>query len=632
MAEINTDLVRQAKKDLGERAAEIIASGLGVQEWDGNKLIGSCPFHNEKSPSFKWYKKENYFKCFGCGETIDIIDFYIREGMTFRGATKELFRETGTPFDDVAIGKPKTKEQAPYKQPTVEESKAEGKARSYLELRKISKETIDYAGVKEDSRGNIVFEYYDDKDRLMLTKYRPSKKVVKGENKNWCQKGADTSPILYGMHQADPSKPLLITEGEIDRLSAIESGFKNAVSVPFGANNYHWIEYNWDWLEQFEEIIIWGDNDETGERMNKEVVPRLGTHRTKYVKSNYEDINLQLFKAGKESVMQSIANAKEIPIKDVIDMADVEDHNPDEMEKIKSGLNGLDRFIGGWFLGTVNVITGINGSGKSTFINQSCVCEPLNQGYKVFVMSGELTNQQLRNWIEYPMAGNQNITIRDNGPNAPKTYYVDKNVKKQMREWYKEKIFFYDNDLDYTVKSILKKMEELARRYGVKTFLLDNLMTIDLECNSYELNMKQKDFIKDLVIFARRFNSIVHLVAHPRKTDMVGRLNKMDVAGSGDITNLAHYVTAIHRVSEKEKEAQYDKKGNLVEQGCPYDCIIDLFKNRPMGHQDKSVGVAYDMASKRFYGESDNLHKVYNWDKVDVPEGFQITYDPSCPF
>lgn len=631
MAEIDIDLVQQAKKDLGERAAEIIATGLGVDKWDHKQLKGLCPFHNEKTPSFVWNKKDNHFKCFGCGETVDIIDYYMQSGMTFREAAKELFKETGTYYEDIQE-RPVTKERKPYKQPTVEDRIATGKVQAYLELRKISKSTIDYAGVKDDLKGNIAFEFYDDKDRLMLTKYRPARKLGKGDNKNWCQKGADTSPILYGMHQADPSKPLLITEGEIDRLAAIESGFKNAVSVPFGAENFHWIEHNWDWLEQFEEIIVWSDNDEAGERMSKEVVPRLGSHRTKYVKSNYEDINLQLFKAGKESVMKSIADAKYVPIKDIIKMADVEDYNPSDMEKIKSGLNGLDRFIGGWFLGSLNVITGINGSGKSTFINQSCVCEPVNQGYKTFVMSGELTNRQLRNWIEYPMAGKENITSVDNGLNEPTTYYVNKKVKEKMRKWYKDDIYFYDNDLDYTATSILKKMEELAKRYGVKVFLLDNLMTIDLECNNFELNMKQKDFVKDLVIFARRFNAVVHLVAHPRKTETVQRLSKMDVAGSGDITNLAHYVTAIHRVTDNEKEDKLDKRGDLVEEGCPFDCIVDLFKNRPMGHQDKSIGVQFDMASKRFYGESDDVNKTYGWENINAPKGFQMVYDPDCPF
>lgn len=34
-----------------------------------------CPFHNEKTPSFSVKKSENIFKCFGCGESGDAIDF-----------------------------------------------------------------------------------------------------------------------------------------------------------------------------------------------------------------------------------------------------------------------------------------------------------------------------------------------------------------------------------------------------------------------------------------------------------------------------------------------------------------------------------------------------------------------------
>ena len=632
MVEIDIKLVQQAKSDLGERAAEIIADGMGLEKWDSKHLKACCPYHSEKTPSFSWNKKNNSFKCFGCGESLDIIGYYQREGLSFREATRKLFDEVGISYNSDPMETPRKKDKEVYKQPKQETLKAEGKAQQYLELRKISKATINYAGVKEDKQSNIVFEYYDSKDRLMLTKYRPSRKMNKGENKTWCQKDADTSPILYGMHQANPNNPLLITEGEIDRLAAIESGFKNAVSIPFGAENYHWIEHNWEWLEQFNEIIIWSDNDVAGENMRKEVIPRLGKHKTKYVRSTFQDINLQLFKAGKESVMKSIESAIYVPIEDIVDMAQVEDYNPDDMEKIKSGLNGLDKFIGGWFLGTLNVITGINGSGKSTFINQSCVCESVNQGYKTFVMSGELTKQQLRNWIEYPMAGKENITTRNNGVNAPNTYYVDKRVKEKMREWYKEKVYIYDNDLDYTAESILKKMEELARRYGVKVFLLDNLMTIDLRSNQFDINIKQKDFVKELVFFARRYNAVVHLVAHPRKTDTIQRLSKMDVAGSGDITNLAHYVTAIHRVSDKEKEDKLDKNNNIIEEGCPFDCIVDLFKNRPMGYQDKSVGVKYDIPSKRFYGESDDLDKIYKWESTEAPDDFQLVIDKNCPF
>lgn len=39
-----------------------------------NKSV--CPFHNEKTPSFQYYKKTNTAHCFGsCGETFDTIAF-----------------------------------------------------------------------------------------------------------------------------------------------------------------------------------------------------------------------------------------------------------------------------------------------------------------------------------------------------------------------------------------------------------------------------------------------------------------------------------------------------------------------------------------------------------------------------
>lgn len=116
-----------------------------------------------------------------------------------------------------------------------------------------------------------------------------------------------------------------------------------------------------------------------------------------------------------------------------------------------------------------------------------------------------------------------------------------------------KRVHVYSNEDDLRAKSLLTKMEELAKRYGTKNFVLDNLMMIDLECSEYELNKKQKEFVLSLKTFARKFNSVIHLIAHPRKTDVIRRLTKLDVAGSGDITNLSDYVISIHRVSEEEK-------------------------------------------------------------------------------
>lgn len=610
------DAIQEAKKTLGATAADIIASGLCLDKWDSRSLKGCCPVHSEKTPSFIWDKKHNLFKCFGCGASMDILDYYTgHRNMSFIEAAKELFRQTGVRYEFEDHEK-----QKEYRYPLEEQNTKRSKVEKYMSIRGISRTALDKRGVKEDLKGNIVFEYRNQYGELMLTKYRPARKVEKGENKTWCQKDKDTTPLLFGMDKVDTTKPLLITEGESDCLACIEAGFNNAVSVPFGANNYQWIEYNWEWLKQFDKIIVWADNDEAGDKMRAEVVPRLGNNRVMVVKSKHKDANIHLFKEGSNGVLEAIKSADYVPILDIVDMADIPDFDINKIGGIRSGINGLDKWISRFLFGSLNIITGINSSGKSTLLSQICVCEPLEQGYKTFMYSGELALGQLRSWVEFPLAGPNNIKEWDNGPNQPTGYSINKPIKDRMKEWYRGNIMFYAKEDVVTARNLLEKMQELVGRYGVKNFVIDNLMMIDLECASSELNRKQKEFVLDLKRFARKYNVVVHLVAHPRKLDIVKRLTKMDVAGSGDITNLADYVIAVHRVTRAEKK-----------DGCEYDSLVDLFKNRSYGHQDKTIELFYDMKSKRMYGESDDLHKDYSWSKTE--DGLIIEeVGEICPF
>lgn len=91
-------------------------------------------------------------------------------------------------------------------------------------------------------------------------KYRNTK-FRKGidKNKEWSE--ADTMPILFGMKQCSNFNRLIITEGQIDSLSVAECGFENAVSVPTGATGFTWLANCWDWITQFEEIVVFGDNE-----------------------------------------------------------------------------------------------------------------------------------------------------------------------------------------------------------------------------------------------------------------------------------------------------------------------------------------------------------------------------------
>src|SRR5699024_8860969 len=110
-----------------------------------------------------------------------------------------------------------------------------------------------------------------------------SRKIEHGENKCWFQKDADAADLLWNMNRVNNTKPLVITEGQIDCASVIQAGYLNCVSVLKGSQGMGWIENCWDWLKQFESIIIFSDGDAPGIKMRNEIINRLGAMRCKYV-------------------------------------------------------------------------------------------------------------------------------------------------------------------------------------------------------------------------------------------------------------------------------------------------------------------------------------------------------------
>lgn len=62
----------------------------------GNRFIGLCPFHREKTPSFGVNRGEQYYKCFGCGASGSCFDFLMHvENLTFQESLKKLAEENG---------------------------------------------------------------------------------------------------------------------------------------------------------------------------------------------------------------------------------------------------------------------------------------------------------------------------------------------------------------------------------------------------------------------------------------------------------------------------------------------------------------------------------------------------------
>ena len=553
--------------------------------------------------------------------------------MTYLQACQKLFDLAGIKYSFGELGV-KTKHQ--YRYPKEVPLGDKSRVYEYFKRRCISPQTLDYADVRQDEEGNIVWNYYDSNDVLTMVKYRPSRKVHKGENKCWCQKNADTSNLLFNMNRIYVTAPLLICVGERDCLSAIESGFTNAVSVPLGSGNFHWIEECWDWLEQFDSIIVCADNDEAGQKMQKEVVYRLGSWRTKVAevppiyeaengkKYSVNDLNEALYYLGKEKVLEIILNAKDSPVPGVIDFSDIQDVDLDQIDGITTGIRPLDRYLMKLFQGTLNIITGINGAGKSSFINQ-IICQSLEQDKNVFLFSGELPNFQTKNWLNSVLAGQRHIEER-HWQDA--TYYkVSPEAKREIDEFYRGRLYIYEDGRSNRMTDLLKTMEDSVRKYGTKLLILDNLTAINLECSDDNKYNKQSELIMNLIAFAVKFNVIVLLVVHPHKIDTMRRLNKMDVQGISAIIDLAHRIISLYRVSDKDKQGEPKLNGSGWRvKPIKEDVLIDILKDRMLGYEGRSVGVYYDQPSRRFFTSEEDLDRRYSWDKHPYVGG--LPYPP----
>ena len=97
----------------------------------------------------------------------------------------------------------------------------------YMEGRGISRNITEryHLTTNKDDSHVLVFPFYDENNQLQFVKYRKTD-FQKGidKNKEWCE--PNCKPILFGMDQcnAEESKVLVLTEGQIDSLSVAEVG------------------------------------------------------------------------------------------------------------------------------------------------------------------------------------------------------------------------------------------------------------------------------------------------------------------------------------------------------------------------------------------------------------------------
>ncbi len=143
------------------RIEEVVGDFVQLRK-RGTNLVGLCPFHNEKTPSFNVNPARNIFKCFGCGKSGNSVGFIMEhEHMTFPEALRYLASKYNIEIEE--------KEQSPEQQQAANERESlyhvvelarkffirslhqtdEGKAvgLSYFQERGLRKETIEKFGL-----------------------------------------------------------------------------------------------------------------------------------------------------------------------------------------------------------------------------------------------------------------------------------------------------------------------------------------------------------------------------------------------------------------------------------------------------------------------------------------------------
>ena len=293
-----------------------------------------------------------------------------------------------------------------------------------------------------------------------------------------------------------------------------------------------------------------------------------------------------------------------------LSMEDIQYLDLKNLAAIPTGHEGFDRKAMGFILGEISVVSGLNGSGKSSWLN--CISlNAIQRGYKVAMFSGELMKEKVKTWLNQAAAGREFVRKMYGYDDF---YYVPRDVTAKIDAWTKDKLFLYDNKYGRNWSRLLESIKNVVETKGVNLLILDNLMTLDLDAFSGDKNEKQSAFVNSLADLAKQANIHIVLVAHPRKS--LTFLRREDIGGSGDITNLADNVYIIHRCNKDfEKRAPEFLGQEEVTKILQYDDfsnIVEVCKNRFIGSVDNIFGYYYEMETKRFM-QSKTEHVVYDW-------------------
>lgn len=548
------------------KAAAVITEIIGeyvTLKQKGSNLVGLCPFHKEKTPSFTVSKAKGNYKCFGCGAGGDSIEFLMAiKNISYPHAIKYIADKYNIAVEE------QTKE---YEKPVPQLKKLQDDTIQYFQGRGISNNTLLRFGITETfewmPKANkeiraICFNYFKD-EQLVNIKFRAKDKDFK------LSKNAEL--IFYNLDSLKDEDTAIIVEGEIDCLSMYEAGFYNVVSVPNGAGigtqQLKYLDNCWQAFEDKTKIILFTDNDDPGKALKDELGRRLGKDRCYTVQypEGCKDANDVLKQHGKNMISSIIEQAKRWPIDGVITMDDIYptvcDYYLNGYPKgCEAGIGEFDdllTFTGG----QMTVITGAPTSGKSEFIDYIVTSLARKHQWKFAVCSFENPVVIHVTKLMEKFVG-LSFDFRKNPEHRMQTQEFEEAIG--LTDMY----FSFINiaQVDVTIQGLLLKIKEMVLKTGVKGVIIDPWNYIE---HKVPVGYSETQYISEALTLIKEFalqtDTHVFIVAHPRKlqkdnTGQYPAATMYDISGSAHFFNKADNGISVHRDYVKNKVDVYVQK------------------------------------------------------------------------
>ena len=515
-------------------------NGFLIDEFNQHKLEvgkkqGICPLcstdrkpKNQKAKCASYDWERGLGTCHNCNSTFQ-LHTYKRKGETQR-----------------VYERPKNEVVKPPDSKVVEWFKSRGISQQTLTDLRVG-EGAEYMPQTGKAENTIKFNYFMGGD-LINIKYRDGRKNFK------LYKGAEK--IFYNIDSIIGYDYCVIVEGEMDVLALHEAGITNAISVPNGAtlntNNLEYLDNCIDYFEDKEKVILAVDTDEAGQALQAELVRRLGSEVC-YLASfdDCKDANEYLIKYGTEKLVQRITGARPVPLENVTTFRDIEDEVTDFVRNgFKPGYQiGLQNFddIFSTYTGQFITVTGIPSSGKSDFVDQMVVGYNQNYGWKTAFASPE----------NVPTYLHAHKLMRKVWQGMPSRDDIGGDKWNQVADHCNTNFFHIDMER-YTLESVLKKGAELVKRKGIKCLVIDPFNKVrDVDCKTEDVNRYTMEYLQKIEIFAKKFDVLVFIVAHPTKMykDKDGKIEEptmYNIKGGGEWYDASYHGILVHRDYEEK--------------------------------------------------------------------------------